>query len=453
MKFSKSFFIIISFLVLAFVAVSYQPIRNVLAQDANPQLSPEERAQLEAQLAQIEQQIAAQQQILNQKKQEGASISRDIAILNAQIKQAQLKIQAHNLAISKLGKDITVKVQIINVLDTHISQEQESLGQIIRQTHQLDSYSLAEALLSGRPLSDFLLDMDTYATLNEALKAKVDQIQADKTQNEQQKTALDQQRNQEIDTKINIQNEQAKIKKAEAQKQVLLNANKQEQQGYQSVIATQQAKAAAIRNKLFPLRDVPAIKFGDAVTYANVASRATGVDPAFLLAIITQESNLGSNVGACYLKDSSGAGTKISTGEIVPNLMKPDRDVAPFLEITAAVGRDPYHTKVSCPFSVGYGGAMGPAQFIPSTWKLNQSRIAAALGKSVPDPWNPQDAFMASALYLEDLGAVSGSYTAERNAACKYYSGRSCGGSNAFYGDQVMAKVQDIQANIDVLNG
>ncbi len=96
---------------------------------------------------------------------------------------------------------------------------------------------------------------------------------------------------------------------------------------------------------------------------------------------------------------------------------------------------------------------MGPAQFIPSTWNIFKGRIATMLNVSVADPWNPEHAFMASALYLSDLGAVAGSYTAERNAACKYYSGRSCSDSNnIFYGDQVMAKVAGIQANIDFLN-
>ena len=95
---------------------------------------------------------------------------------------------------------------------------------------------------------------------------------------------------------------------------------------------------------------------------------------------------------------------------------------------------------------------MGPAQFIPSTWVLYESRISTALNISTPDPWNPQDAFMASALYLSDIGAVAGSYTSEENAACKYYSGRSCSGSNSFYGTQVMAKVTDIQSKIDVLS-
>jgi membrane-bound lytic murein transglycosylase B len=129
--------------------------------------------------------------------------------------------------------------------------------------------------------------------------------------------------------------------------------------------------------------------------------------------------------------------------------MKPGRDTVPFQTITAALGRDPSKTLVSCPIGgSGYGGAMGPAQFIPSTWTLLETRIASALGETTPDPWYPQDAFMASALYLTDLGASGTSYTANRNAACKYYSGRKCDSkapANSFYGDSVMNKATSIQ--------
>jgi hypothetical protein len=54
---------------------------------------------------------------------------------------------------------------------------------------------------------------------------------------------------------------------------------------------------------------------------------------------------------------------------------------------------------------------------------------------------------MASAMYLSDLGAKGGSYTGERNAACRYYSGRACtaGHINMTYGDQVMIKAANIQ--------
>ena len=57
-------------------------------------------------------------------------------------------------------------------------------------------------------------------------------------------------------------------------------------------------------------------------------------------------------------------------------------------------------------------------------------RIATAISVSVPNPWKPLDAFTAAGLYLEDLGAGSTSYSAQKNAACRYYSGGSCKTAN-----------------------
>ena len=199
---------------------------------------------------------------------------------------------------------------------------------------------------------------------------------------------------------------------------------------------------------IFSLRDTDGIKFGDALAFAQVAQKKTGVRPAFLLAILTQETNLGKNLGSCYLKDpNTGAGVGMNTGTPFAKVMKPDRDVQPFLKITKTVGRDPYTTRVSCPQSVGWGGAMGPAQFIPSTWALYDDSVAAGVGRSIADPWNPEDAFMASSLYLRDIGAAGGGYTGEINAACKYFSGKKCSASSVAntYGTQVMAKAKNIQ--------
>ncbi len=102
---------------------------------------------------------------------------------------------------------------------------------------------------------------------------------------------------------------------------------------------------------------------------------------------------------------------------------------------------------------IGWGGAMGPTQFIPSTWVLFESRIKELTGAKVADPWNPRDAITATALYLEDLGAVTGNESSERNAACKYYSGRSCASTSAAagYGNSVMRKIVGVQQDIDKL--
>jgi membrane-bound lytic murein transglycosylase B len=135
--------------------------------------------------------------------------------------------------------------------------------------------------------------------------------------------------------------------------------------------------------------------------------------------------------------------------------MHPTRDIPPFLRITSALGRDPGTTPVSCRIgNIGYGGAMGPAQFIPSTWERIAPKAAAKLGIASADPWKPRDAFMASAVYLASLGADAKTYTAERNAACRYYSGRSCDSkrpANTFYGDQVANRASKIQGQIDFL--
>ena len=92
---------------------------------------------------------------------------------------------------------------------------------------------------------------------------------------------------------------------------------------------------------------------------------------------------------------------------------------------------------------------MGPAQFIPSTWKLFEARLQAALGYYA-NPWTPKDAFLASAMYLGDLGGVGASVAAQLRAACKYYG---AGGATCAYGRSVQGLKATIQANIDLLSG
>ena len=223
---------------------------------------------------------------------------------------------------------------------------------------------------------------------------------------------------------------------------------------YQKQLADKQKQAAQIRSRIFELVGVPnAPTFGEALEIAKGASAQTGVRPALLLAVLTQESNLGKNVGQCYLTNTqTGAGVSVK-GTAFRNVMKPTRDVQPFLQITKAAGRDPFKTAVSCPIpSVGgYGGAMGPAQFIPSTWIGYKPKLDALLGRA-GDPWNISDAFLASALYLADGGAAKQTYDAEWCAVQAYFSGR-CTTKYRFYGDSVMSLAAKYQRDINTLEG
>jgi len=431
---------------------------NGLIYTLTPQVSADQvldnaqadRARLQSELANLEQEIAQKQKELDGQKGQSVSISRDIAILTTQIKKAKLNIQAKTLLIKKLGGEITQKNRTIQTLAEKIETEKESLAQLIRKDREIDDKSLLALILSQDTISDAYGDIDAFAALKKGIKASVDQIRGVKTQTESAKKDLEIKKDQETDAKVQMENDRRQVELSESEKQKLLSISKNKEKAYQKVLADKAARRSEILAMLFSLRDVSAIPFGKAYEYAKSAEISTGIRPAFLLAILTQESNLGANQGSCYLTNpDTGAGVGSKSGKAFSNVMKPTRDVKPFMDITLSLGRDPYKTLVSCPISGGgYGGAMGPSQFIPSTWSLLKNRIAKSLGVKTPDPWYPKDAFMASALYLTDLGASGDSFTSERNAACRYYSGRKCDNkkpANSFYGDSVMKKAETIQ--------
>lgn len=437
-------------LLFSFSIIGIGFVSKVQAMDCN---LPENRTACLAELDKTEAEIKSLSNQLDSLKNEGASISRDKKILDNQAQQAQLKIKSHELSIATLGKNIKSKENTIIGLQERISKNKVGLTEVIRNAYEVDNISPVEIFLSNQNMSDFFRDIDAYGFINTKIRESINVINKDKSEEENQKKQLDEKRSEEYDSKYAIEAEKQKIDKIAAEKLRLLNLNKKEQTSYSAVISDKQAKATQIRNALFALRDSGSIKFEDAVKYAKNAGNVSGVRPAFILAILQQESNLGSNLGSCYLKNTDdGSGVKISSGAAVKNVMKPSRDISPFLDITKALGKDPFSTRVSCPLSIGYGGAMGPAQFIPSTWQLFASRISSAKGGAVANPWAASDAFMASGMFLADLGADNGTASAERTAACRYYGGgSSCTNVTKSYGDQVMARAVKLQNDIDLI--
>ncbi len=411
------------------------------------------KTQLELELKACEQEASEATTLLNQTKLKSASFSRDVAVLTAKINAAQANIKGKNIAISNLNKDIAVKVSQIDILDKRIDKGKRAIAEILRKTNDIKSYSLVETLLSNKALSEFFIDLDTYASTEEALDNLFDLLRSDRAATEAEKIVLDRKKAETAAAKAIIEITKKEVEIANNEKKILLAVSQNNEKTYSQVLVDREAKASKIRAILFPLVDVGAIPFGTALQYAESASAKTGVRSALILAVLQQESNLGANVGRCLITDLSTGQTKnVTSGYIWSNGIHPTRDLPLLQSILNNLGRDPLSTRVSCPIAgiSGYGGAMGPTQFIPSTWNIIAEKVASAMGKNTADPWNAADAIMASAYLLQGNGAAAGDTTSERNAACKYYSGRKCSAANhiASYGNQVMSRASSIQTSM-----
>ncbi len=395
------------------------------------------RASLEQELTSLEKDIEAQRSILQAKQRESISLERDIAIFDAKIQSAQLSIKARELTLKKLASEIRAKTGALSELSAKITREKESLAGLLRKTNQLDSYTLVEVMLSAANISEFFRDFESFDAIQIALQDSFTTLEGIKQETRQEKNVLEGKQLEQEEVK-HIQELQKKgLESDKAKKRSILAETKGVEALYQKAVQIKEQDAAAIRSELFSLQGSTAIPFEKALELANLASAKTGVRPAFLLGVIAEESNLGENVG---------------TGEWRSD-MHPDRDAPIFLEITRRLGLNPDAMPVSKKPWYGWGGAMGPAQFIPSTWVLYEDRIASVAGSRPPNPWDPHDAFIAAAILLKDNGASAGTWNAERLAALRYLAGwkNATKSAYAFYGDEVMALADKYQRQIDIL--
>lgn len=418
----------------------------------NTSSNQSDRNYCQNQLNQIEAQLA---DLLNKQKEQQkqtGTLKGDVDYLTSQINALKTKIKARALVIAQLKVNISEKTDQIASLSDQIDREHESLAQLLRNTNELDDETTVNLILSDNSISDFYSDLESYTSIKQAIKASVDVINGVKTQTEVAKTDLENQQNAETDAKAELESAQQQVAVSQAEQKQLLDISKNKEAQYATLAAQKKVQADKIRSALFNLAGISTkIDFGTALGYANIVKDKLGVDPAFLLAILTQESNLGANVGQCYLTNpDTGAGVGKNTGTMFPNVMSPTRDVPPFMEITKALGIDPSTAIVSCPIvSTTYwnSGSFGPAQFLPSTWKIFIPRLQNALGH-YPNPWSPGDAFMASGMYLSDLGGIGTSASAQSKAACRYNGSRS---ATCSYSKSVMKIKSGIQANINLL--
>jgi len=411
--------------------------------------SVEEQKKLQEELKKIETEITKLEQELSVTKGEKKTLSNKVLQLRKEQDTIRLQINATELRIADLNGKLKQTSEDIVTTEKKAEELKHNLAALLRIMYQRNHEAVTFRLVLQGRLGDAMTEVRNLERLSDSIGDVLDKTRYIKQELEKQKEkyALEEDTASELLKLTTVQHSALGGKLTEHNQ--LLKDTQGREENYQSLIKGNKARAAEIKSRIYELLDVGTqITFGEAVTIATWVDETIGVPASLLLAILTQESNLGKNVGTCNrLGDPPEKSWKV--------IMKPTRDQEPFKKITEELGKDPDITPVSCPMrnkdgsQLGWGGAMGPAQFIPSTWMGYKDKVSAITGRTPANPWDIRDAFLASALLLKANGA-DGTREGNWKAAMRYFSG-GIDPKYRFYGDNVLKLADEYEDDIAAL--
>lgn len=353
-------------------------------------------------LAEIEAKISALRHAQTEAATKADSAIQQVEHLSAELVLAELQLQQTLVTIAAATHDIDQLTVELDRLAQNITALRIHLGQVVRALYEHEQTTPVDIVLSTASLGRVLSEQRTYQTLQQRAVLLIAQLR------EGQLTAAGRQR-ELIDRRSEIERlhtaqayQQAAIAdQRENQKRQLVQVRLSQADLTQRLTEAEQARRE-IAQHIFTLHAVALTStLTDAFTAARYAATLTGVRPSLLLAILKIETNVGANIG-------SG---------VFPDDMHPDSR-EPFLRLMAKLGRDPQRTPISRrPTDYqGWGGAIGPGQFMPATWEQHEERVRVLMGKEVPDPFTLADALVAVGVMLADRGANDPSRVVEATA-------------------------------------
>jgi membrane-bound lytic murein transglycosylase B len=332
-----------------------------------------------------------------------AALLKELTTLESQSTKNQSKISATQKLIQTLQADIAKKEAELKSLQEKAEINKTMLGEYLRQIYYTDLEDSAVSLaISEGNLNDLMADFDRMSEIKNKIENALQIIEDAKTKAEKAKETL-------ADKK---QDNQEALQTQKSQQAEILGDIKETQLSLEQV----KKKMSKIRSTLSSFLG-SSYDLSDVVDAVKLADKKTGVRKEFIFAMLDKETDLGRYTGGCYYNKGSNA---------VKKHMK-SADKSAFVELMDELGYGENEKKLSCWPGYGYGGAMGVAQFMPSTWNGYKSKIGDLTDNDPANPWRLEDGVMGMALKLKAAGASSKSK--EHYAAKVYY----CGGPSSQY--------------------
>lgn len=412
-------------------------------------ISAGKKSELERQLDALEKEATTLDGTVQHIQGEKRTLANEVKTFEAEVKRREIEIRRLNLAIQRAGLEVKNKGERIEYLSEKIGHSRNILSASMLFLHARDQESTLSILLKHRGVSEFFNSLHGLARVQSNLQNILTGFKEDRTLVTQEKEELEEFQVEQSELKSLQEIERRLLAQKKKEKDELLRLTKGKEELFQKLLQFKKKDIASLKTQLFYLERT-GITAEEALRLAELAAKRVGIRPAFLLALLEVETgkqfedgviSVGTNLGTGHWKrdmyDCYISLGKRNTAEAQKNS---------FFAITEALGLDPDKMPVSRRPNYGCGGAMGPAQFIPTTWRLFASRVAVLTGHNPANPWNAEDAFTASAVFLADAGADSQTTAGELAAAKTYISGnpRCTKSICRYYSSRIIALAKEI---------
>lgn len=384
-----------------------------------------QKEELKSKIENLRSQIRKYQDEIFAKGQQEETLQVDIAGIEKEIAKIELQIQETQLIIQSLDLDIADKEAGINAMQKEADAKKAILSQFLQELYERGEATPIEMALGNETFSDYFFQADSLESFEERTREIYDHFILLRDGIKAEREDLIGRKEEQMDMRA-IQNDQQRtLDLQKSVKDALLGRTKNEKDALSARMEKMREELAGLQSLGEP------INIDTAVSAARSASRLTGVAPEFLLGVLRVESGLGTNVGG---------------GRYKTDMNPAQWDT--FKKICAELGNDPSKMPVSRRVCYnekskdgcgGWGGAMGPAQFMPGTWMGYKDRVKKTTGKKTADPWDLEDSLVAMGLKLAAVdGVTAGNRKAWAKAAGMYLAGGNWE-NYSWYSDKVLS--------------
>ena len=373
--------------------------------------------------------------------------------LDAEVKRRQIEIRRLTLSLKKTSFEISDKKAGVTTLSKKIDTSRQGLSASILLLYTFDDENPLTILLKHTNLSSFFRSVDAVDKVQTNIQSSLKNFRDNRIELQKEEQDLEDSEKEQEDLKALQEVERQALAQKQQEKDELLRLTKGKEALFQQLLKSKQKDIAALKTQLFYLEKT-GITAENALRVADLAAKRAGIRTSFLLALLEVET------GKQFEDGVISVGTNLGTGnwrrdlyQCYINLGKrgsAEAEKNAYLRITSSIGVNPDSMPVSRKPNYGCGGAMGPAQFLPTTWLRYADDVAQMTGHNPPNPWNPEDAFQAAAVFLAKAGATSQTNAGEIAAAKTYLSGNpSCSKSICrYYSNRILALAEEINRSL-----